>query len=152
LRFSSLILGPAIALAFFAAPALAQSPAPSTMSAPGQAAENPTLTKLAREQLDAFRAGKIDRSLYASDANSHITDALVTQVSQLLGRGGAVKSFTYSDNVMQAGAQVSQYAVTFERPIAVPEMPTLPTTDQWICSIATDKDGKISYLLFAPKQ
>lgn len=157
MRLFSVIPAFALAVSFLALPALAQrpSPAPSASPLPASAtaaAENPTLTVLARAQVDAYRAGKIDRAQYTPEANAHITDAIVTQVSQLLARGGAVKSFTYADNILQAGVQISRYAVVFERPILVPEMPTLPTTDQWVASISTDKDGKISYLLFAPKQ
>ncbi|MBV9148557.1 MAG: hypothetical protein JO024_01725 [Candidatus Eremiobacteraeota bacterium] len=151
MRLFSFSITTAIAAALISGtPALAQT-APAPSAATSTAAENPTTTALARAQIDAFRAGKIDRTQYNADANAHITDALVGQVAQLLGRGGAIKTFAYSGNAVQSGVQVTQYAVTFERPVAVPEMPTLPTTADWIESIATDKDGKISYLLFAPK-
>ena len=151
MRLFSFFITTAIAAALISTmPALAQTtPAPS--NATSTAAENPTTTALARAQLDAFRAGKIDRTQYNSDANTHITDTLVGQVAQVLGRGGAVKTFAYSGNALQGGVQVTQYAVTFERPVTVPEMPNLPTTADWIESIATDSSGKISYLLFAPK-
>ena len=150
MRLFSFLISTAVAAALLSGvPALAQTtPAPS---APSTTAENPTTTALARAQIDAFRAGKIDRTQYNADANAHITDTLVGQVSQVLGRGGSIKTFAYSGNALQGGVQVAQYVVTFERPITVPEMPTLPTTADWIESIATDSSGKISYLLFAPK-
>ena len=151
MRLFSFFITTAIAAALLSSvPALAQTtPAPSAPAS--TTAENPTMTALARAQVDAFRAGRIDRTQYNADANSHITDTLVGQVAQLLGRGGSIKTFAYSGNALQSGVQVAQYAVTFERPIAVPEMPNLPTTADWIESIATDSSGKISYLLFAPK-
>ena len=151
MRLFSFFFITAIATALFSnAPALAQT-TPANPAATSTATENPTMTALARAQLDAFRAGKIDHTQYNADANAHITDALVGQVAQLLGRGGSVKGFAYSGSALQSGVQVAQYAVTFERPIAVTEIPNLPTTADWIESIATDSSGKISYLLFAPK-
>ncbi len=143
-----LLIFVAAALMPVAAFAQVASPAPA---AAAPAAENATLTTLARAQIDAFRAGKIDRSQYTSEANAHITDTLVTQVAQLLARGGNIKSFAYSGTAVQSGVQVAQYAVTFDKPVAVPEMPSLPTTANWVESISTDKTGKIAYLLFAPK-
>jgi len=129
--------------------AATSTPAGETPTATSTPSEDPALTKLARAQLDALRAGKIDRSLYTADVNAHFTDSDVTQVSQLLRSGGDVKSFTYSGNRILDGVPVSQYALTLERPISVPLM---PTTDQWICSIATDSAGKISWLSLDPKQ
>ena len=146
--YSFLSMAAVVAASLCATPALAQQQPSAPTTA---AAENPTMTTLARAQIEAFRAGKIDRSAYTSEASAHITDVLVSQVSQLLNRGGPVKTFAYSGNVLQSGVQVAQYNVTFDHPIATPEMPTLPTTANWVESIATDQSGKISYLLFAPK-
>jgi len=137
----------AASVMYCAVPAAAQSPAPAS----SPAVENPTVTTLARAQVEAFRAGKIDRTQYTADANTHLTDTLVSQVSQVLARGGAVRAFSYSGNSQQSGIAVAQYAVTFDKPIAIPEMPQLPTTADWLESIATDASGKISFLLFAPK-
>ncbi|MBV9148558.1 MAG: hypothetical protein JO024_01730 [Candidatus Eremiobacteraeota bacterium] len=124
-------------------PVLAQTAAATT------AVENPTVTALARAQLDALRAGKIDRSQYTSQVNAHFTDSDVASAAQLFGRGGAVKTFAYAGNEVRNGITVSQYTVEFEHPISVPMM---PTTANWIESIATDKGGKISYIAFDPKK
>lgn len=153
MRFFGLISTSALVLSFWALPALAQAPSPAPSAPPAAAAapaEDPTITKLARSQIDMFRDGKIDRSKFSAEASARIPDSMIAQVAQLLARGGAVKTFAYAGTVAQGGLQVSRYNVTFERPISIPEAPTLPTTDRWMESLSTDKDGRISYLLFAP--
>jgi hypothetical protein len=138
----------ATAIAAFATLAVAQSPSASAQTSAATTVENPTVTALARGQLDALRSGKIDRSQYTAVVNTHLTDVDVAQIAQVLGAAGAVKTFTYAGNAVENGLRVSQYTVEFEHPISVPMM---PTTANWIESIATDKDGKVSYFSLSPK-
>ncbi|MBV8689531.1 MAG: hypothetical protein JOZ59_05435 [Candidatus Eremiobacteraeota bacterium] len=139
------LIAAVLAASFCIAPALAQQATPASSTA----AENPSTTALARAQFDALRAGTIDRSKYTADVNSHLTDAVVSEISRVLSPGGAVKTFAYAGNAVQSGVQVAQYSVEFEHPISVPMM---PTTALWNLSIATDKDGKISSFSLSPKK
>jgi hypothetical protein len=125
----------------YGASAIAQTTAPA-------AVENPAITTLARAQLDAFRSGKIDRSQYTAVVNAHLTDADVSDIFHVLGGAGEVKTFAYAGTAIENGIRVWQYTVAFEHPISVPMM---PTTANWVESIATDKDGKVTYFSLSPK-
>ena len=122
-----------------------RSPANGSTSVAG---ENPDLTKLARAQIDIFRTGKIDRSMYGQQLNAALTDTIVTQWSRLLAVSGNVTAFNYAGATNLSGLPVAQYNVTFEHPIQPPNM---TSTNQWIESIAVDQSGKVIYLTFAPK-
>jgi len=131
---------------------LAGAQAPPAFAQTGAAtagAENPAITSLARAQLDALRAGKVDRNQYTAAVNARFTDDEVSQAARLLTSGGSVKTFAYAGTAVEEGVHVSQYTVEFEHPISVPMM---PTTADWVESIATDKDGKISFIAFEPKK
>jgi len=110
--------------------------------------ENPTLTAIARAQIDILRTGKIDRSQYGKDLNAVMTDQVVTQLSQLFAISGKITAFSYAGAQNVSGLPVTQYVVSFEHPISTPNV---PSTNQWIESIATDASGKVVYLSFVPK-
>ncbi|MBV9155974.1 MAG: hypothetical protein JO097_06910 [Acidobacteriaceae bacterium] len=106
-------------------------------------AEKPSLTTLARSQIDIVRSGHIDRSQYGDQLNKVLTDKIITQFSQALAIGGAVMSFSYAGTANYSGLPVAQYLVAFEHPIG--------TTNQWIESVAADAAGKVVFLSFTPK-
>ena len=124
----------------------AASPAPNPSATPVASMnipEDPTLTTLARSQIDVIRTGQINRAQYGDQLNAILTDQLVTQMSQVLSQVGAVTSFTYTGTADYNGLSVAQYLVAFEHPFQ--------TTNQWIESIARDSSGKVVFLSFTPK-
>lgn len=131
---------------------LASSPMSTAIASPLPAGpvtgESPTLSRLARAQIDIFRAGKIDRTQYGPELNAFFTDLTLTQWSQILAIIGSVVSFSYLGSTLVSGLPVSQYSVTFEHAIAVPGQ---APTKQWIESIALDQPGRVVYLSFVPK-
>ena len=136
------------AAAALAGPSSAASPAPAASAAASPVPENPALTKLARGEVDAWTAGKIDRTHYSAQANTQLPDALVTKVSGYLVPLGKVKAFAYSGVTTINGLAVTQYAMTFENAATLPNGATIK---DFLESIAVDKDGKITFIYFSPK-
>lgn len=147
MRFLAVLALAGLVVALPAAPGLAQTPAPIASPA-APALENAALTKLARIELDAFLSGKVDRTHYTAQANTQLTDAIVTQVSGIFAPAGKVTSFGYAGPGTFQGMPVVKYAVGFEKAIALPNG---GSTKDFVESIAWDKDGKVTFIFFSPK-
>lgn len=119
-----------------ASPAPATSPAaatPAASAAPAAApAEDPAITKLAREQFDAFVAGKLDPSQYSVTIPKHSIAMAHAGLSAL----GAVKSVTFMESAPIQGSMVSVYKFT--------------CADGAVLEQISVKDGKINGIYFAP--
>ena len=118
-------------------------PQPTATPALSSVPENPSLTTLARSQIDMIRSRHVSRAQYGDQLNAVLTDNLIARLSQALNVGGAVTSFGYAGTTNVSGLPVAQYLIGFEHPIGA--------TNQWIESIAADPAGKVLYLSFAPK-
>lgn len=127
------------------------SPAPAASPVPAGAAaahEDPAVTKTARTELDAFLAGKIDRSHYAAGSAAQLTDAIVTRISDVLKSGGKVTSFGYLGPGTLQGMAVVQYAIGFDHAIALPNG---SSSKDFVEDLILDKAGKVAVIFFAPK-
>lgn len=122
------------------------TPAPAATAAAQH--EDPAVTKIARAELDAFLAGKIDRSHYIAGSEAQLTDAIVTRVAGLLAPGGKVTSFAYLGPGTLQGMAVVQYAVGFEHGIALPNG---ASSKDFVENLIVDKAGKVALIFFSPK-
>ncbi len=107
---------------------------PAAVLAPAAA-----ITAQARAQLDAWRSGKIDRTVYDAAANALVTAAVIAQVRTALSALGELKTFAYVRTVNHNGVTAYVYRFTAAKP------PTLTET------IGFDPDGKIAGILFQPE-
>lgn len=112
-----------------AAPAAAASAAPAPA-----VTEDPAITKLAREQYDAFAAGKVDQSQYSAA----VPQAAISQVQAGLTSIGAVKSVAFVKGSTLAGSMVYVYKFTCAKGAAYEQIAV--------------KDGKIDGIYFVPAQ
>jgi len=122
--------------------------APASAASASPAPENPAVTKLARGEVDAWIAGKLDRTHYSTTTNAQLPDTLVTKLSGMLAPLGKVTHFAYSGTAQMSGIAVTQYTLTFENAVA---MPNGATVRDFLESIALDQDGKITLIYFSPK-
>lgn len=116
----------------------AATPASSPSASP--AAIDPHVVR-SRGELDAWIAGKIDRSHYTDAANAQLNDGVVAQVSAQLAQLGAVKTFTQLRRMSQEGGGGSNgyaFKVEAEKP------PVLEML------IGFDKDDKVAAIFFRP--
>jgi hypothetical protein len=120
--------------------ALVASPAPATPAAvptPASTAastEDQAITKLARQQYDAFAAGKIDQSQYSVT----IPQNAIAQVQSGLAALGAVKRIDFIKNAEVMGSMVYVYKFTCANGAAIEQLSV--------------KDGKINGIYFRPVQ
>ncbi len=123
-------------LALLAALVTAPSPAPSVSPAPQASAaapaEDPAITKLAREQYDAFAAGKVDATKYSAA----IPADAIAQVQAGLTALGPVKSVILLRTVSSAQGTVYVYKFIAENGAALEQLSV--------------KDGKIDGIYFMP--
>jgi len=136
-RFLILALIAVCAMSLGVVPAVARaaSPAPAASMPP----ENPSVTQIARAEIDAWESGKVDRAKYSAEANQHITNDLITNVSKQMAPLGPPTSFKYVGHTTQFGLDLTQYEAVF---------PQITLTE----SIAVDPAGKIAFIYFSPKQ
>lgn len=64
-------------------------PTPTPSATPSPPPEDPAVGRVARREFVAWQAGNIDRTRYAPQTNSKLTDATVNQVATGLGHLGA---------------------------------------------------------------
>jgi hypothetical protein len=97
-----LIARTVLALAFAAvalscpavAPARPSSPTPTPAPTPTPVAD-PAVTKIIRQQFLAWQSGSIDKSLYAPQVLSKLTDAKIDDVAHALGALGPLANTVY---------------------------------------------------------
>lgn len=122
-----------------ASPAPAASPAaptPAASAAPAPAAtEDPSITKLAREQYDAFLAGKLDPSQYSVTIPKHSVQMAHLGLTTL----GAVKSVTFVESAPINGSMVYAYKFTCANGSIYEQL-------------SVDKNGKVNGIYFAQAQ
>lgn len=124
----------AAALEASPAPAAAPSAPPAAASsapAPSQP-EDPNITKLAREQFDAFVAGKLDPSQYSIT----VPKRSIAQAQAGLSSLGAIKSVTFMESAPIQGSMVYAYKFTCANGAVLEQLSV--------------KDGKINGIYFAP--
>jgi hypothetical protein len=122
--------------------ALEASPAPAASpSAPPAAAssapaasqpEDPSITKLAREQFDAFVAGKLDPSQYSIT----VPKRSIAQAQAGLSALGAIKSVSFVESAPIQGSMVYAYKFTCANGAVLEQLSV--------------KGGKINGIYFAP--
>jgi hypothetical protein len=117
-----------------AAPPAAAEPAPPRPAA--ASTPSPEIAARARAELEANRAGKIDRTHYTADMAARMTDATLAEVSTSLKALGAVKSFTQVRKFTQGALTLYVFRVEFEKPPVVEE------------AIAWNAAGKVELLQF----
>jgi hypothetical protein len=78
-----------------AAPALARSHATPTPAPTPTPVEDPTVTKLARQQFVAWQAGNVNKSLYVPQIQAKLTDEHITDISRELGALGPLTGTVY---------------------------------------------------------
>jgi hypothetical protein len=96
--------------------------------------EDPSITKLVREQFDAFVAGKIDTSQYSVP----IPAASLAQAHAGLAALGAVKSVRFVESRPISGSMVYAYKFVCANGAVYEQLSV--------------KDGKIDGIYFAPAQ
>jgi hypothetical protein len=84
-----------ILLAALAAPGWGRTHATPTPAATPMPVADPAITKLARQQFVQWQAGSINKSLYAVQVLSQLTDAKIADTSQKLGELGALTDTLY---------------------------------------------------------
>ena|SRR5947209_5227427 len=134
----------ALALAFLCAPAVAvaQSPSPQPLGSPAAqpAAEDRAVTKIARRQFEAWKAGTPDSSLYMAGSSQYFTSAVKAQIKGFLIGLGDVQSFDYAGKQLTAiGVPVDTYEIKGSKGTAIE-------------TIHLDPTGKIDFLYFSPPQ
>jgi hypothetical protein len=72
----------------FARPHATPAPTPTPV-------EDPAITKVARQQFVQWQAGTVNRSLYASEVVSKMTDDKIADTARALGKLGALTSMVY---------------------------------------------------------
>lgn len=100
--------------------------------------ENPAVTKIAREQFEAWKSGKLDLTAYTSGAQVYFTADVKSQVKAALNSLGDLRSFTYDGSrPAQNGIYVETYRITGAKGSAL-EL------------IHLDDAGRIDSIFFAP--
>ena len=150
MRFLAFFTCALMAAAVPAAATAQTSPSSPAPAATGAAVphEDPAVTKIARTELDAFLAGKIDRTHYIAGSQAQLTDAVVTRVSGLLAPGGKVSSFAYIGPGTLQGMAVVRYAVGFEH--AIP-LSNGASSKDFVENLIVDQAGKVALIFFSPK-
>lgn len=116
-----------------AASAASAAAAPVASAAPAAApAEDPAITKLARDQFDAFAAGKFDASQYSVT----LPKRAIAQVHAGLSALGTVKTQTFMESKAISGSMVYVYKFTCANGSVYEQLSV--------------KDGKINGIYFAP--
>jgi hypothetical protein len=122
------------------------SPLPSAAPSGAPASElvtpaepSPEIALRARDEFDAHRAGKIDRSHYTTQMNGVITDARLAQAATELQTLGMVKTFVQVRRITHPGAS-TWYVFRIECENA----PVVEETIGWNAA------GKVDYLSFGP--
>ncbi|MBV9973485.1 MAG: hypothetical protein JO135_09130 [Candidatus Eremiobacteraeota bacterium] len=139
MRFLILTLIAVCAMSLGTVPAPVRAASPTPVPAASMPPENPSVTQIARAEIDAWESGKVDRSKYSAEANQHITNDLITNVSKQMAPLGPPTSFKYVGHATQFGLDLTQYEAVF---------PQITLTE----SIAVDPAGKIAFIYFSPKQ
>jgi len=132
----------ALALAFLLTPgvAFAQSPSPAASPSAQPAVEDQAVTKIAKREFEAWKAGTPDPSLYMAGVEQYFTSAVKSQVKTFLTSIGDVQSFKYAGKQLTAiGVQVDTYEINGSNGTAVE-------------TIHLDPRGKIDFLYFSPPQ
>jgi hypothetical protein len=122
--------------------ALQATPAPSPSATPVGAAplpsplptDNPTVSKLAREQFYAIIAGKIDESEYSSA----LPKSLLAQAQAFLSSLGPVQNVTLIQSAKMSDSDVYVYRFTCQNGAALEQLAI--------------KNGKIDSIFFRPVQ
>lgn len=109
------------------------TPQPAATSTP-VASEDPKITKIARDQYDAFAKGNIDTSQYSVP----IPAGAIAQVQAGLSALGAVKTVTFLGSRSMSGSMMYQYKFTCANGAAIETLAL--------------KDGKIDGIYFKPAQ
>lgn len=115
-----------VALALFASATLvasAQQPPPEgppqaqnpyAPSATTSSAPNPAMLARAKTWFAHLQAGTIDRSQLATNANSNLTDATITNAQKMIGNLGRPVSFVQQQASTQGNDTAAIYVVTFK--------------------------------------
>jgi hypothetical protein len=132
----------ALALAFLLAHgvAFAQPPSPAASPSAQPAVEDPAVTRIAKQQFEAWKAGAPDPALYMAGVDQYFTSSIKARVKTFLTSIGDVQSFKYVGKQLTAiGVSVDTYEITGSTGTAVE-------------TIHLDPKGKIDFLYFSPAQ
>lgn len=116
-----------------ASPEAVITPQPAATAASANA-EDPKVTKIAREQYDAFAKGNLDKSDYSVP----IPAGAIAQVQAGLDALGPVKSVKFLGSMAMNGSMMYQYEFTCAKGAAIETLSL--------------KDGKIDGIYFKPAQ
>jgi hypothetical protein len=100
-------------------------------------AENPALTKRAKEWFHRMETGNVDRAQLDAEVNSGLTNELVKKTSAALGPLGAPKSFTYVRTLTDGDITTAIYRLAFSSGNVL-----------WIFSV--DKGGHVAGFYIRP--
>jgi hypothetical protein len=89
--------------------------------------------------LTAFQAGKIDRTLFTSNANDYFSPTTLADFQSTLAPLGAITATTRINTLLRGGMAFSQYRVTFSNGTAI------------MVSLGLMPNGKIEQLLVTDK-
>lgn len=96
LLFALAAVGPAFAQQAQPSPAPSYvPPTPAPLPSPVMVADDPKIHKLAVQQFLAWQQGTVDRTLYADDLATQLTDDVVNQASSTLANLGALQTVTF---------------------------------------------------------
>jgi hypothetical protein len=76
-------------------PSPAATQSPPSIPSPQPTAEDPKIHKLAVQQFLAWQQGQIDRTVYADQIGTQLTDDVVSEASKALANLGALQSATF---------------------------------------------------------
>ncbi len=82
---------------------------------PEEPAADPKVTEQVKTLLEAFRAGKIDRSLFTANANSYFTAAALRDIRTSLAGLGKLKSVTRTSEGLRGGMTHRGYRATYAK-------------------------------------
>jgi hypothetical protein len=133
----SLLLVSALLVCAAGAQILPPSPRPAPTMGLIPAPEDPTVTKMARAELDAWRSGTLDLTHYAPAAAGYFTADIRQKVKDFLTGLGDVKSFTYLGKATRGDQWAYEYSITGSK-----------AKCKEVIHVGTD--GKIDAMLFLP--
>jgi D-alanyl-D-alanine carboxypeptidase len=82
---------------------------------PEEPAADPKITGQVKTMLEAFRGGKIDRSLFTANANSYFTAAALRDIRSSLAGLGKLKSVTRTSEGLRGGMTHRGYRATYAK-------------------------------------
>jgi CubicO group peptidase (beta-lactamase class C family) len=103
-----------------------------------RAAERPPAEAIdqAKQIFESLQKGRIDRSLFSSNANAYFTDEAVKDFAASLGPLGTPRSFTGDSQLLRGGMTLRHYTIRFEK----------KTVRAWTFTLS---DGKLEQYMVA---